>query len=85
MPLKRDEPGGGTNADGSKSTVYCSHCYQQGQFVQPDLTVDQMQARVRQKLSDLGFPGILAGLFTRRIPKLVRWNPLSQIGKSSAG
>jgi len=24
MPLKRDEKGGGTNADGSKSVMYCS-------------------------------------------------------------
>ena len=85
MPLKRDEQGGGTNADGSKSTVYCSHCFQQGKFVLPDLTVDQMQARVRQKLVEFGFPGFLAGLFTRRIPKLDRWNPPSQTGRSSAG
>ncbi|MCB0552496.1 MAG: hypothetical protein KDD02_03005 [Phaeodactylibacter sp.] len=24
MPLKRDEQGGGTNKDGSRSTMYCS-------------------------------------------------------------
>lgn len=73
MPLKRDAAGGGTNADGSRSTMYCSHCYAQGQFVLPDLTVDQMQARVRGKLKDMGFPGFLAGFFTRGIPRLVRW------------
>ena len=84
MPLKRDEQGGGTNADGSKSAIYCSHCFQQGKFVLPDLTVDQMQARVRQKLVEFGFPGFLAGLFTRRLPKLERWNPQSQLGKSAA-
>ncbi len=39
MPLKRDEQGGGTNAEGSRSTVYCSHCYQRGQFVSPDYFV----------------------------------------------
>lgn len=32
MPLSRDEQGGGSNADGSKSRVYCSHCYQGGRF-----------------------------------------------------
>ena len=73
MPLKRDERGGGTNADESKSTTYCSHCYQRGQFVLPDITVEQMQERVRQKMSEMGFPRILAGLFTRKIPKLERW------------
>ena len=73
MPLKRDERGGGTNADGSRSTMYCSHCYQNGQFVLPDITVEQMQARVREKVIEFGMPGFLAGIFTRGIPKLARW------------
>ena len=73
LPLKRDAQGGGTEADGAKSTVYCSHCYQRGQFVLPDLTVEQMQARVREKLAEFGIPGFLRGFFTRGIPKLVRW------------
>ena len=75
MPLKRDEQGGGTNADGAKSTVYCSHCYQCGQFVLPDLTVAQMQARVSEKLGEFGIPRFLRGFFTRGIPKLERWQP----------
>jgi len=72
MPLKRDEQGGGINTDGSKSTVYCSHCYQRGQFVLPDITVAQMQERVRQKMAEMGFPRFLAGFFTHKIPKLER-------------
>jgi len=36
MPLNRDKQGGGTNADGSKSTMYCSHCFLNGQFTLPD-------------------------------------------------
>jgi hypothetical protein len=43
MPMKRDEKGGGTNADGSLSTMYCSHCYQNGQFVLPDISVPEMR------------------------------------------
>ena len=74
MPLSRDEKGGGTNADGSKSQVYCSHCYQGGRFTLPDITAEQMQERVRDKLKEHGIPGFLAGLFTRRIPKLQRWS-----------
>jgi hypothetical protein len=73
MPLKRDEKGGGTNADGRKSTMFCSHCYENGKFTQPDITVEQMQAFVKQKIKEFGFPGFLAGLFTRGIPKLERW------------
>jgi Putative zinc ribbon domain len=73
MPLKRDEHGGGSNADGSKSTTYCSHCYQEGQFVLPDITVEQMKARVRDKVAEFGVPRFLTGWFTRRIPDLERW------------
>jgi hypothetical protein len=73
MPLKRDEQGGGTNADGSKSTVYCSHCFQRGEFVLMSITAEEMQARVREKLTEMGFPRFVAGLFTRGIPKLERW------------
>ena len=73
MPLKRDEKGGGTNADGTKSAIYCSHCFQQGRFTTPDMTIDQMQPLVKGKLKEFGFPGFVAGFFTRGIPRLERW------------
>ena len=73
MPLKRDEQGGGANSDGSKNTAYCSHCYQQGKIVLPDIKVAAMQAKVRQKLIEFGFPEFLTGVFTRGIPKLQPW------------
>lgn len=73
MPMSRDEKGGGTNADGSKSTMYCSHCFASGKFTMPDLTVDQMQDRVRAKLKEFGIPGPLGWFFTRKVPKLERW------------
>jgi len=74
MPLARDGAGGGTNADGSKSATYCSHCYEGGRFTAPDITVKQMQTHVKGKLKEVGFPGFVAGLFTRRILKLERWS-----------
>ena len=73
MPLKRDEQGGGTNADGSRSTTFCSHCYLQGQFTLPDLTAAQMQIRVREKLREMRIPGFLAYFLASGIPKLERW------------
>jgi len=74
MPLSRDERGGGTNADGSKSRAYCSHCFAGGQFTLPDITAGQMQDRVKGKLREAGIPGFLTGVFTRKIPKLQRWS-----------
>jgi len=73
MPLKKDEKGGGTNADGTQSEMYCSKCYENGKFKEPDMTVDKMQALVKGKLKEMGFPGFIAGFFTKGIPKLERW------------
>ncbi|KRE64271.1 zinc ribbon domain-containing protein [Paenibacillus sp. Soil750] len=74
MPLARDEQGGGTEKSGSKSKMYCSHCYQDGAFTKPDLTVEEMRELVKGKLVEFGFPRFLTGLFTRNIPKLQRWS-----------
>jgi radical SAM superfamily enzyme len=77
MPLKKSPHGGGTNADGTISKTYCAYCYEAGQFKQPDWKVSQMQDFVKGKMKEMGFPGFLAGFFTKSIPKLKRWNKLS--------
>lgn len=75
MPMSKDVNGGGTNADGSKSTMYCSLCYSNGTFTNPEIdSAEKMQAFVKVKLKEMGIPGFLAGFFTRGIPKLKRWN-----------
>jgi len=74
MPMKKDENGGGTNADGSRTKIYCSHCYVGGNFMNPGIdTAEKMQAFVKVKMKEMGFPGFLAGFFTKGIPKLDRW------------
>ena len=73
MPLKRDEKGGGSNADGTKSNMYCSKCYEKGAFKNPNMKAEEMQALVKGKLKEFGFPGFIAGMFTKGIPKLERW------------
>jgi hypothetical protein len=62
----------------ANAAEYGSHCYAQGQFVLPHLAVDQMQARVCDKLKDIGLPGFIAGFFTRRISRLVRWRAMKE-------
>lgn len=75
MPFKNDPKGGGTNADGSISKKYCSYCYENGKFTQPDFTAGQMQEFVKGKLKELGFiHRLFAGPFTKGIPKLARWS-----------
>jgi hypothetical protein len=72
MPLSKDEHGG-TEADGSKSAEYCSHCYVKGQFTWPDMTADQMVELVNGKLKEMHVPGFVAKSLTKDIPKLKRW------------
>ena len=73
MPLNKDPHGGGTDASGAKSAKYCSYCYQNGKFTAPNMTAGEMQAFVKNKMKEMGFPGFLAGFFTKGIPKLERW------------
>ena len=73
MPMKQDPKGGSTNSDGSKNLIYCSYCYQDGKFTQPDITVDAMKKLVKDKLKEMKFPGFIASFFTMGISKLERW------------
>lgn len=73
MPLKQDPQKGGTHADGSTSTMYCSYCYENGEFTQPDMNAQQMRDFVTDVLKKKGFPGFLAKMFSKGIPKLERW------------
>jgi Putative zinc ribbon domain len=57
----------------AKSQTYCSHCYADGEFTAPNLTVEQMRERVKDKLIEFGIPRFLTRLFTRNIHKLERW------------
>jgi putative zinc ribbon protein len=74
MPLSKDPLGGGTNADGSTSVEYCSHCYQKGAFTQPKITAAEMTTLVEGKLRSMHFPGFLAKRFAKEVPTLRRWS-----------
>lgn len=41
MPLK-EATDFGTEADGSQSEEYCTYCYQDGKFTNPDATLEEM-------------------------------------------
>jgi hypothetical protein len=73
MPLSKDAQGGGTEANGKLSTEYCSHCYFQGAFTDPDMTVEEMVKLVEGKLKEMYIPRFVAKFFTRDIPQLRRW------------
>lgn len=76
MPLVKDKLGGGTEHDGTTSYKYCSHCYLKGQFIDPNITLAEMQKKVQAKICASGLPKFIAKLFTRSMGKLYRWKTL---------
>ncbi len=52
MPTKNDLEMGGTNSDGGKSEDYCSYCYQNDSFYQPDMTAAEMQKFSIEKMKE---------------------------------
>ena len=76
MPLNKDPKGagGGLNASGEPSYMYCSYCYENGEFLHPDISAEEMQTFVKNKLKEMGgFMKLFAGVFSKGIPKLERW------------
>jgi len=70
MPLKDNR---GTEQDGSPSEKFCSLCYKNGSFIDPNITVEQMQETAVKALRQKHWPNFLAKMAAGRIPKLERW------------
>lgn len=73
MPMTKDPGGGGTEADGSKSVVFCSLCYDAGAFRMQGISVEEMQAFCIDALQKKGMPRFMGWALTRGLPKLDRW------------
>ncbi|MBU1132142.1 zinc ribbon domain-containing protein [Patescibacteria group bacterium] len=74
MPLNKDKKGGGSEKDGTLSKKYCSSCYQNGEFKNPNMSIKEMQKLVDDILkNEIKFPKILRWLAVKQIPKLARW------------
>ncbi len=73
IPMKQDPKGGGTEPDGSLNNKYCSYCYENGAFVQPEMTMEEMKSLVKEQLKKMKMPGFIASFFAAGIPKLERW------------
>ena len=75
MPLLTKKAGDcrGTEVDGSKSEKWCSLCYRNGEFVTPNMSIDEMALIVDDALKQekVWFP--LRFLAKRQLPKLERW------------
>lgn len=73
MPMQKEEDFG-TDEDGSPSTEFCSNCYQNGIFTEPDISMREMIAKVAGILVNMGLTKANAEkAANERIPRLNRW------------
>jgi hypothetical protein len=73
MPMQ-DENLYGTQKDGSKTSEYCSYCYERGSFKQPDVTMGQMIELCVPYMKESGMAEEEArGLLNRVLPEFKRW------------
>lgn len=65
----------GTEAGGSKSENYCTYCFQNGRFTEPEIT---MQAMINKCVAVMVQTNIMPeeqarALMTKTLPALKRW------------
>lgn len=64
----------GTEKEDSLSSKYCNLCYERGSFIDPGLTMEQMQKISVQAMRKMHFPKFFATMVTKsQLPKLERW------------
>ncbi len=76
MPIADGFDNLGTEADGSRATEYCSFCYKDGSFTNPDQTVDEMvQSSIAFMVAEFKMPVEQATQMSNDfIRPLKRWN-----------
>lgn len=75
MPLQTKKAGDcrGSEIAGSKSEKWCSLCYQNGAFVRPDCTLEDMKGIVDKALVENGSGRIMRWMAQKQLSHLERW------------
>ena len=72
MPLEHKNDLG-TNADGSLNHEYCKYCYQNGQFTDPEMTMEEMIDLTVRVMEEKRMSSDLIEQTKQYIPMLKRW------------
>jgi hypothetical protein len=73
MPMKKSKDFG-TNVDGNRNDNYCCFCFKNGDFTNPDLTMEQMINKLVGFADRMGMTQSQAKELAQTvIPKLKRW------------
>lgn len=74
LPIEDDRFG--TNPDGTLSEDYCINCYEEGEFNEPTIQMEDMIERSARKMSDTGVitEDDAKKKLEKLFPKLKRWD-----------
>ncbi|OQA55244.1 MAG: putative zinc ribbon domain protein [Candidatus Atribacteria bacterium ADurb.Bin276] len=76
MPMQKLEDFG-TNSNGNQNQEYCRYCYQNGNFTDPDITVEQMIEKCVDIMKKMNLPDMQIEQAKKYIPMLKRWSTKS--------
>lgn len=75
-PMGRNDYG--TNEDGSPNELYCKDCFDKGDFIEPDITVNDIIIREAKRMLSRNLnlrEEEATGILVNFVPNLLRWNP----------
>jgi hypothetical protein len=72
MPID-NETDRGTEKDGSYSNHYCKYCYQHGEFLNPEITLDQMKSTITEQMKKRNLPVEIVQQSLNMVSNLKRW------------
>jgi hypothetical protein len=76
MPLDKPELLG-TEKDGSKSLEYCAYCYQNGAFINPNMTLPEIKTLVKRQMEKMKIDTGIIDMAVNSLPNLKRWRTVS--------
>lgn len=73
MPLNNEELKG-IERNGLKNNEYCKYCYENNEFKNPEINLEEMQFKVKNKMEKMNQPQYLIQKAVNILPTLKRWN-----------
>ena len=79
MPLQTEKAGDcrGTEVDGTMSEKWCSLCYADGKFINPDTSLEEMKQIVDRALKEQKSGFLMRKMALMQLPTLERWKKAS--------
>jgi hypothetical protein len=63
----------GTEKDGSKCNEYCKYCYQNGAFINPNMSFEEMKSLIITKMKEMNLPPGIIQNSVKSLPNMKRW------------